>query len=256
MKANVYEKNYAPDVRQLDALRDRTIQKTKAPAKAGLAEWLVTAGLILLAVIPVLAGIVRVGQLTVGVETTPVTPENARFFAMPLPVILHIVGVSVYALVGAFQFAPGIRLRYPRWHRRTGWLLVPSGLAASLSGMWMAHFYPWPAGDGEVLYAMRLLFGFVMTLALILAVLAVRRRKFAQHGAWMIRAYAIGMGAGTQVFTAIVWALLVGTSGEAARNVIMGSGWIINLVIAEWIIQRRLTRPQRKAVLAPSANQS
>ena len=244
------------DVPQINELKEPAFQKTKAPAKARLAEWLVTAGLILLAVIPVLAGIVRVGQLTVGAETTPVTPENARFFAMPLPVILHIFGVSVYALVGAFQFAPGIRLRYPRWHRRAGWLLVPSGLAASLSGMWMAHFYPWPAGDGEVLYAMRLLFGFVMTLALILAVLAVRQRKFAQHGAWMVRAYAIGMGAGTQVLTGIVWALLVGTSGELARNMVMGSGWVINLIVAEWIIQRRLTRPQRKAALAASNSQS
>jgi hypothetical protein len=244
------------DVPQINELKEPAFQKTKAPAKARLAEWLVTAGLILLAVIPVLAGIVRVGQLTVGAETTPVTPENARFFAMPLPVILHIFGVSVYALVGAFQFAPGIRLRYPRWHRRAGWLLVPSGLAASLSGMWMAHFYPWPAGDGEVLYAMRLLFGFVMTLALILAVLAVRQRKFAQHGAWMVRAYAIGMGAGTQVLTGIVWALLVGTSGELARNMVMGSGWVINLIVAEWIIQRRLTRPQRKAALAASTSQS
>ncbi len=238
----------------LDGLKQPTFQKTKAPARG--AEWLVTAGLILLAVIPVLAGIVRVGQLTVGAETTPVTPENARFFAMPLPVILHVFSVTVYALVGAFQFAPGIRLRYPRWHRRAGWLLVPSGLAAAFSGMWMAHFYPSPAGDGVVVYAMRLLFGFLMTLALILAVLAVRQRNFTQHGAWMVRAYAIGMGAGTQVLTGIVWALLVGTSGELARNIVLGSGWIINLVVAEWVIQWRLTRPQRKAALAASTRQS
>ncbi|MDX2139145.1 MAG: DUF2306 domain-containing protein [Chloroflexota bacterium] len=212
-------------------------------------DWLVAGGLILLAVIPIIAGTVRVGQLTIGAETTPVTPENARFFAAPLPVILHVLGATVYSLLGAFQFAPGLRLRYPRWHRRAGWLLVPAGLAASLSGLWMAHFYPWPAGDGPVLYAMRLLFGFAMTLALVLAVVAVRQRQFPRHGAWMIRAYAIGMGAGTQVLTAILWALLVGTSGEFARNMIMGGGWVINVIVAEWIIRRHLTQPQRKAGL-------
>ncbi|MBL8163624.1 MAG: DUF2306 domain-containing protein [Anaerolineae bacterium] len=213
-----------------------------------------TGGLLLLAIIPVLAGAVRVGQLTVGAETTPVTPENARFFASPLPVILHVVGASLYALLGAFQFAPGFRLRFPRWHRRAGWLLVPSGLAASLSGLWMAQFYPWPVHDGKVLYAMRLLFGSVMTVALIMALVAIRRRKFDQHGAWMTRAYAIGMGAGTQVLTQIAWMLLVGTSGEFARNIVMGSGWLINIAAAEWVIHRRLTRPQRKAALAPSTN--
>jgi uncharacterized membrane protein len=231
-------------------------KRTSPRAQPSRRDWLITGGLILLAVIPILAGTVRVGQLTIGADTTPVTPENARFFAAPLPVILHVFGASVYALLGAFQFAPGIRLRYPRWHRRAGWLLVPAGLAAALTGLWMAHFYPWPAGDGPVLYAMRLLFGFGMTLALLLAVVAVRRRKFARHGAWMIRAYAIGMGAGTQVLTAILWAVLVGTSGEFARNMIMGGGWVINVIVAEWVIQRRLTQPQRKTALVSSASRS
>lgn len=219
-------------------------------ARPSRGERWVTAGLILLAVIPVLAGAVRVGQLIVAADTTPITPQNERFFASPLPVILHIIGSSVYALLGAFQFAPTFRLRHPRWHRRTGWLLVPCGLAASLTGLWMAHFYPWPANDGYILYVMRLFFGLLMTLALVLAVITVLQRKFAPHGAWMVRAYAIGMGAGTQVLTQIVWVLLVGTSGELARNVVMGSGWVINLLIAEWVIYRRLTRPQRKSARA------
>jgi uncharacterized membrane protein len=233
-----------------------SVTRTPRLAQTSRKEWLVTVGLILLALIPALAGTVRVGQLTIGADTTPVTPENARFFAAPLPVIIHVIGATVYALLGAFQFAPGFRLRYPRWHRRAGWLLVPSGLAAALSGLWMAHFYPWPAGDGEVLYGMRLLVGFIMTLSLILAVVAVRQRQFPLHGAWMVRAYALGMGAGTQVLTQIVWLLLVGTSGEFARNMVMGSGWVINIIIAEYIIYQRLTRPQRKAALAPAISRS
>ena len=226
------------------------VRPTRGQPPPSRMERLVTSGLILLAVIPVLAGMVRVGQLTVGLDTTPVTPENARFFASPLPVILHILGSTVYALLGAFQFTPSFRLRYPRWHRRAGWLLVPAGLVAALSGLWMAHFYPWPAGDGELLYAMRLIVGLMMTLSLIQAVVAVRQRRFPQHGAWMVRAYALGMGAGTQVLTQIIWMVLVGTSGEFARNMVMGSGWLINLLVAEWIISRRLTNPQRRAKAA------
>ncbi|HEX6941819.1 MAG TPA: hypothetical protein VF128_02760 [Gemmatimonadaceae bacterium] len=30
-------------------------------------------------------------------------------------------------------------------------------------------------------------------------------RKYAEHGDWMIRAYAIGMGAGTQVLAHLPW---------------------------------------------------
>jgi len=65
------------------------VRPTRGQTQPSRMEWLVTFGLILLAVIPVLAGMVRVGQLTIGLDTTPVTPENARFFASPLPVILH-----------------------------------------------------------------------------------------------------------------------------------------------------------------------
>lgn len=203
----------------------------------------IVGGLILLGLIPVIAGAARIGQLATGAD---ITPDNARFFASPIPVILHIIGASLYAMVGAFQFSPSFRHRYPRWHRRSGWALSLFGLISALTGLWMAHFYPWPAGDGQVLYAMRLIFGFVMTFSLVMAVIAVRRRKFMQHGAWMTRAYAIGMGAGTQVLTSIAWAVLVGTSGEFARNMIMGGGWIINILIAEWVIYQRLNRPSRR----------
>ena len=62
----------------------------------------------------------------------------------------------------------------------------------------------------------------------------------------LLRAYAIGMGAGTQVLTFIPWALLVGPTDEASRAVLMGAGWVINIVIAEMIIRRptHASRPQ------------
>ena len=164
-------------------------------------EWLVPAGLILLSLIPVVAGAARITQLGGGAE---VTADNARFFASPLPVVLHIISVTLYCITGAFQFAPGLRRWKRGWHQTLGrWLLVPSGLVAALSGLWMTQFYPWPKGDGEMLYALRLLFGSVMLLCIILGVTAVRRRDYLGHGEWMIRGCAIGLGAGTQVLTHI-----------------------------------------------------
>ena len=77
----------------------------------------------------------------------------------------------------------------------------------------------------------------------------IRRRDFTSHGAWMTRAYAIGLGAGTQVLTHIPWFVLAGTRpGELPRAVMMGAGWAINVVVAEWIIRRGRARPG--AVLA------
>ena len=211
--------------------------------------WLVPAALIVLSAVPVVAGAVRIAELTGGAT---VTPENARFFASPLPVGLHNLSVSLYSILGAFQFAPALRRWRLNWHRAAGRLLVPCGLAAALSGLWMTLFYPWPAGDGEILYGLRLLFGSAMVLSIVLGVAAIRRRDFAQHGAWMLRGYAIGLGAGTQVLTHLPWILILGLPGEFPRALLMGAGWAINLAVAEWIIRKRLVHPTRTSPVAVS----
>jgi uncharacterized membrane protein len=213
-------------------------------------EWLVPVALVALSLVPAVMGTVRLTQLAGG---APVTPENARFFASPLPVALHVPAAIVYSVLGAFQFAPGFRRRRRGWHRAAGRVLAPCGLLAALTGLWMAHFYPWPAGDGQLVYAERLLFGTAMVASIGLALDAIRRRDFSTHGEWMIRAYAIGLGAGTQVFTHLPWFVLAdGKPGELARGVMMGAGWALNVVVAEWIIRRgRAARP--RAVLATAA---
>jgi hypothetical protein len=114
----------------------------------------------------------------------------------------------------------------------------------------MTLAYPWPEGDGEVLYVTRLVFGSAMAMSIVLAIRAIRRGDFRSHGAWMMRGYAIGLGAGTQVLTHLPWFILVGKPGEAARAVLMGAGWVINLLVAEWIIRRR---PSRRGVREPAA---
>jgi uncharacterized membrane protein len=203
-------------------------------------EWLIPAGLIALSVVPVLAGTVRLVQLGSGGE---ITPDNVRFFAAPLPVVLHIISVTIYCILGALQFAPGFRRRNPVWHRSAGWILIPCGLVAALTGLWMAHFYPPgtspPASfDGPWLYPIRLLAGSAMALSLCLGLAAVKRRDISSHRAWMMRGYALGLGAGTQVFTHIPWFLFPSMQGELTRTLLMGAGWGINIALVEWVLLR------------------
>ena len=199
--------------------------------------WFIPGMLILLSLVPAAAGMARLAELASGAS---MTAANARFISMPLPVMLHIGAVIPYSVLGALQFAPAFRRRRPGWHRAAGKVLVVSGLVTALTGLWMAQFYPWPEGDGEILYLLRIVFGSAMAVAIILAVDAIRRRDFPAHGAWMIRSYAIGMGAGTQVLTHIPYFVLVGKPDELSKAALMGAGWVINVVVAEWII-----RPKR-----------
>lgn len=196
----------------------------------------VIVALVMLSLVPVLAGALRLAELAGGAE---VTPDNARFFASPLPVVLHILSASLYCLLGAFQFAPGFRRSRPRWHRRAGRLLIPAGLLAAGTGLWMTVFYSLPEHDGQLLAGFRLLFGTAMLVSILLGLAAIRRRDFARHRAWMIRGYAIGQGAGTQVLTNVPWMLVAGAPGELPRALLMAAGWVINLAVAERIIRRR-----------------
>ena len=205
--------------------------------RLSLADRLIPAALIVLSIIPILVGVIRL-----------ITGSNPRLFTSPLPIVLHIISVSLYIVLGAFQFSPGLRRRSLHWHRVAGRLLIPSGLVVALSGLWMSHFYPWQKHDGVVLYGLRLMFGSAMFLSLLLGADAIRRRNFKQHGAWMIRAYAIAAGTGTQVFTFLPWVLFPDLQGETVKAVATGAAWVINLIVAEWLIHRHMKRRKRSNV--------
>jgi uncharacterized membrane protein len=215
------------------------IHRIKAPSRAVSAGWLVPAALLLLSAIPLISGALRLTQLAGGPE---IMPANPRFLASPLPVVLHIVSVTVYSILGAFQFANGFRRRRPGWHRAAGRLLVPTGLLVGLSALWMTLFYPRADGTGDLLYAFRLLFGSAMVLSIILGFAAIRRRDIIGHRAWMMRGYAIGLGAGTQVLTLLAGELIAGPPGELSHALLMGAGWAINLAVAEWVIRKQPAR--------------
>lgn len=210
---------------------------TSGPSRdrRGRAERLALTGLLLLTVIPVAAGAVRLTQLGTGV---PVSAENARFFHSPVPVVVHIVAATVFCVLGAFQVLPGHHRRHPGPHRWTGRMLVVTGTAAALSGLWMTLAYRLPAWDGPLLNLFRSVFGTAMVVALVLGHRAIRHRDVRGHQAWMLRGYAIGLGAGTQVLTVGPFTVLLGQQPSGVlRALAMLAGWTINLAVVEWYLR-------------------
>ncbi|GAA0902490.1 DUF2306 domain-containing protein [Virgisporangium ochraceum] len=204
-------------------------------------RWLIPTGLLLLSAVPVAAGAFRVTQLSTGAAAGP---GDERFAADPVPVVVHIVTVTVFCVLGAFQFLPrrGTGMARPAWHRVTGRILVPAGLGAALSGLWLTVFFPRPDDVGTLVTVFRLVFGTAMAVAVVLGAVAVRRRDFAGHRAWMVRGYAIGLGAGTQAFTHAVFIAATGPVDRTGKAFAMLAGWLINLAVAEVAIRGRAHR--------------
>lgn len=235
MKTNIKDEGPVPVVPQKNDIGKTKPQNVKAPDKGASSKWLITA-LLVLSVVPILAGVLRLNELAGGAE---ITPANARFFASPFPVVLHILTASVYAVLGAFQFSTNFRKHRPSWHRAAGRVLVVCGLLVGFSGLWMTLFYPRQDGTGELLYVLRLVFGTAMVVSILLGFAKILRGDVIRHRAWMIRGYAIGLGAGTQVLTHLVGTFFIGPPTELSGALLMGAGWVINLTVAEWAIRKR-----------------
>ena len=218
----------------------------QAPARATRSPGWVPFALIALVLVPAVAGSARLVEVFGGPH---IMPANPRISASPLPMVVHISCAVGYAVLGAFQFSAAIRRRRPGWHRAAGRVLVVLGLAVAVSGVWMTLFYPRQPGTGELAYLFRLAFGSGMAASLILGITTIRRRDIAGHRAWMTRAYALALGAGTQTFTLGFGHAIFGTTA-LTTDLMLGAGWVINLAVAEFVIRRPAARrrPARAAV--------
>ncbi len=202
-------------------------------------DWMVPALLILLSAAPVSIGLYRVATL---VQGGPIEHETERFFAFPVSIAVHALSSTLFSVLGALQFSRVLRRR--SWHAMAGRLVWASGCVSAASGLWLTLVLPPGQYVGSWLFAVRLIVACGMLFCLFKGLQAVLRRDFGKHGAWMIRSYALGIGAGTQVFTHLPIILYPDVGSELTRTLCMSAGWGINLAVAEWVI-RSGTRRKR-----------
>ena len=126
--------------------------RTSAPRRSDIRRrvptWRVPLALVALSLIPVVAGSVRLADLSTG---STHMPQDAHHPDTPVALVVHIVSATAFSLLGAFQFSAGLRRRHARWHRAAGRVLVPTGLVVALSALWLTLVYPTEAGTGPVL---------------------------------------------------------------------------------------------------------
>lgn len=200
-------------------------------------EWIILLVLFAFSFVPVVGGVLRIIEIGGGPAVAPINP---RISANPLPALLHLLGVIPYCTLGAFQFLPSIRQHAPKWHRFNGWIVIFSGILSAISGLWMTHVYAFPIElQGSFLYVVRMLIGSAMTVSIVLGLTAIISGHVFLHGARMLRAYAIGQGAATQTLMGLTWIVLFGEESTGlTRDMMMTLAWVINLIVAEWIIRK------------------
>ena len=184
--------------------------------------------------------LLAVGVIITSLHYLPFDPEGApeelrpNYVRNPILFYIHVIVAPIALLSGIWQFLPITRVSfYHRWAGRMYVICVAIAATAGLAVAMTSASGP-IAGTGFAILAV--IWSAVTAKAYFLA----RARNFSEHRVWMIRSYALTSAAITlRIITPTGIALGFGFT----RSYIFAAwaSWIINLLIAEWIIRRRPT---------------
>lgn len=166
----------------------------------------------------------------------------------------HILFGSIALITCSMQVWPWLRQHHPKVHRISGRVyvfagVVPSGLFALVVSVVSVIG---PAGKiGNVFLA---LLWFATTFA---GLAAARRRRFQEHRRWMIRSFALC----ASIVVNRVWVVLFivglmpfldgyygGDMDALIQDAAVASiwmSWVVNLMIAQWWLDRKPQRPRK-----------
>ena len=150
-------------------------------------------------------------------------------------IILHVAGAMLAILIGPFQFLEGMRkgrlLKIHRWLGRTYLIAV---LVGGLAGLYMAglSYGGMTTHLGFASLAILWLFSGFM------AYKHIRNKNLELHREWMIRNYALTF-AGVMLRLWMPTFVMAGVDFIAGYILTAWLCWVPNLIVAQWIINRR-----------------
>lgn len=169
---------------------------------------------------------------------------------------LHVATSCLVLLAGFTQFWPWLRRTSPHWHRRFGYLYVVGvlGLAAP-TGLVLALY----ASGGWTTQLCFVLLGVAWVGCTVLALRRAQQRQWQAHQAWMIRSYALTLAAlSLRTWKLGLYEIAPYWDWLTPRHIYQLEawlGWLVNLLIAEWLIYRLVKRTNTtRSAAQPSRN--
>jgi uncharacterized membrane protein YozB (DUF420 family) len=167
--------------------------------------------------------------------------------------VVHVPCAAIAMVLGALQLVPRIRARR-RVHRTIGrTFLVLGTLAFVVTGIPLAVTTP----DGDLTRYGVLVPALLWPVLAVTGWRAIRRGDVVRHREWMLRLYAVTFFAITTRMLVPLMLLVqvpmmsrwydgdVQAAVSASIPVGQWLGWMVNLAVAEWIIRRTRSKPDR-----------
>ncbi len=165
---------------------------------------------------------------------------DVRYVQHPWVSLLHIVPGLLFLTLAPLQFVARIRQWRISVHRGLGRVLATSAAITGVGALVVNFLFP--AFGGISTQAATAFFGVIFLFSLAMAIRHIRRKEVRLHREWMIRTFALAMGAASiRVFIP----LLIVLTGLGLEEVFGASFWLgfgVNLLVAEvWINYTRRT---------------
>lgn len=155
-----------------------------------------------------------------------------------LPVFyIHVYSAIFVLLAGFTQFNPKILAKFPKIHRVLGYLYAAIVLIfASPSGIFIGCL----ANGGLMAKTSFVILGVLWFWFTLKAVQFILKRKIKAHKRMMYRSFALATSAITLRLWKVILVYLFHPAPMDVYQIIAWLGWIPNLLIAEWLIKRKI----------------
>ncbi|WP_244215312.1 DUF2306 domain-containing protein [Pedobacter miscanthi] len=155
-----------------------------------------------------------------------------------LPIFyVHVYSAIFVLLAGFTQFSHKILAQSPKIHRCLGYLYVGFVLLlASPSGI----FIGWFANGGLVAKTSFIILGVLWFWFTLKALLLILKGKILAHKKFMYRSFALAASAITLRLWKVILVYLFHPAPMDVYQIIAWLGWIPNLLIAEWLIKKKI----------------
>jgi uncharacterized membrane protein len=192
-----------------------------------------------LAVSAIVIAFIAVPSLLSG--SLPLGPDPVPHFAS---LLIHAVPGALSLLIGPFQFATRLRVRYPKLHRVSGRVYLASVIVAAVAAFTSATY----SVSGFTVQVAFYILSVAWLYTLFRAFQAIRRSEVQLHRIWMIRNYSLTFAAVTlriYLFSGIAlqqttWPSL--TFADIYATAVWAS-ILGNVLVAEYFIVNRTLQP-------------
>lgn len=158
---------------------------------------------------------------------------------------IHVFSSILVLLAGFTQFSPVIRKKFPKIHKRMGWLYAIVVVMLSGPSGLLIGIYANGGLSSRIAFCLLAILWIAFT---IIAVLKIFKKQVFLHRVWMIRSFALALSAITLRAWKFLLVAVFHPKPMDVYQVVAWLGWVLNLIVAELIILKITKDAYKKSV--------